>query len=137
MSVVVPGPAPLFPGTHPFCLKWFPIWWMGDDGAINYNGIGVPVLGFTIVGWRAWTNPNQYVESTGATPADPKLNLIPNGIYVLTWFHDKPWADHHISMDRDVFELPDGTTRTPTNANFSENAWQTLQARLMNDTWPV
>lgn len=123
----------LFPGSHPFCIRWFPVQWAQDpDGSIDY---GTPILGYPIVGWRAWHNLNKFVDSTGATPLDPKLNLILDSIQGICWYHQPPYKTMMGGMD--LYFLPDGTTRT-SGSVMSDTAWEQLSQKIVDDNaWPA
>jgi hypothetical protein len=114
--------------TNQFCITNF---------TLNWDSNGVPIEGQPITWWRAFTNPTQYVEPTNPTLADPQWNLIPNGILGVLYYHQEPFKT--FDGGKSLFTLPDGTTRTGTNAatNMSAQAWTNMGDRISNQTWPT
>jgi hypothetical protein len=123
----------ILPGTDPFCVRLFPTSWVN----------GVAVEGQPVTWWRAYTNPTQFVEPTNPTQADPQWGLIPNGLQAIHFFHQFPF--HTIYPGEEVtqgastvviYNLPDGTTRTPGN-KMSAQAWGQIGAKIFSDEWPT
>jgi hypothetical protein len=111
--------------TNQFCINTFTLTW---------NANGVPTEGQPITWWRAFTNPSQYVEPTNPTAADPQWNLIPQSIQGILYFHQEPYKT--FDGGKDVYTLPDGTTRT-SGSQMSDQAWSQLGQRVCDQTWPT